>query len=410
MTFSFKLLLAVILLPVAVFAQTNFKPGYVVTNSGDTLRGQIDYRQWDRNPREIHFKQNDEALKVYSIDNARAFALLNAAYYERYIITATNAETQLSQLSYLDTSTRVDTAFLKVLCKGKAVDFLEFTDKIKTRYYIKEATQAKPAELIYEAHLSEEDSRHIITRHAYRQQLIRLAFLVNKNDGKTIDQINRTEYTEDDLASIINKLNGVSGNTEQLTRTGGINWFVGAGISLQNVTYKGQVDLAGGISKTNLFPMVDIGLDFTSNKYVDKYFVRFEAYFTGANQIITADRLTQTIHQRTFGFSPQFFLNVYNTDAVKFFLGTGPAINYANYPQNTTTRRVGITSGNVQAYDDYPQWRGFFVNLPLHAGFTINRRLELNFCYVLSTAITNNYMDFSAIPTIYRVGINYLFK
>jgi hypothetical protein len=136
MAFSFKLLMAVTLLPATVFAQTNFKPGYVVTNSGDTLRGQVDYRQWDRNPREIHFKQNNEAWKAYSIDNAKALAVSDVEYYERYAITATNADTRLSQLSALDTSVRADTVFLKVLCKGKTANFFEFTDKIKTRYYI----------------------------------------------------------------------------------------------------------------------------------------------------------------------------------------------------------------------------------------------------------------------------------
>lgn len=396
------------LLPAAVFAQTNFKPGYVVTTSGDTLRGQIDYGQWDRNPREIRFKQNSEAWSVYNADNARAFAVLNVAYYERYVITATNADTQLGRLSFIDTSVRADTAFLKVLCKGKTVDFLEFTDKIKTRYYIKETSQAKPAELIYETYLSEENSSQLIIRHAYRQQLIRVAFLAGKNDQKTIDMINRAGYTKNDLTSIINKLNGVSTNTTTLSSTEGIGWFVGAGVNYQTVKYKGEI--VGRTSKTQLFPMVNIGLDFTSNKYVDKYFFRIQTYFTGSNEVIITNQLTQTIHQRTFGFSLQFFLNLYNTDAVKFFIGAGPAISYSSYPKNVSLRRIGIYSDNVQLYNDYPQWRKLNSHLPLHMGVTINRRLEFNFCYVLSPAITDSYMEFSAMPTIYQGGVNYLFK
>jgi hypothetical protein len=156
--------------------------------------------------------------------------------------------------------------------------------------------------------------------------------------------------------------------------------------------------------------MVDIGLDFNSNKYVDRYFFRMEVYFTGNNQIITTDQFTQTLSQRTFGFSPKFFLNVYNSDAVKFFLGAGPAISYSSYPKNVSLRHIGIYPDNVRLYDDYPQWRKFNINLPLHAGVTLNRRFEFNFCYVLSPAITDSYMEFAAMPTIYRVGVNYLFK
>lgn len=155
--------------------------------------------------------------------------------------------------------------------------------------------------------------------------------------------------------------------------------------------------------------MVDVGLDFASNKYVDRNFVRIEAYFTGANQSITANPLTQIVHQRIIGLSPQFFLNVYNSDAIKFFLGGGPAVNYATYPQNVTERRGGA-SGNVLVFENYPQWRSFLLNMPLHAGITINRRLEFNFCYVLSPAVTESYIGFSAIPTIYQGGFNYLFK
>jgi len=41
-----KLLLIFILLPFISTAQTNYKPGYVVTLTGDTLHGFIDYKEW----------------------------------------------------------------------------------------------------------------------------------------------------------------------------------------------------------------------------------------------------------------------------------------------------------------------------------------------------------------------------
>ena len=44
------------LCPVIVFSQTNYKPGYVVNLNGDTLRGFVNYQQWDNNPRTIAFK------------------------------------------------------------------------------------------------------------------------------------------------------------------------------------------------------------------------------------------------------------------------------------------------------------------------------------------------------------------
>jgi hypothetical protein len=45
MKFFYKVLLAVILLPAFSYAQSNYKPGYVVNLKGDTLRGFIDCRE-----------------------------------------------------------------------------------------------------------------------------------------------------------------------------------------------------------------------------------------------------------------------------------------------------------------------------------------------------------------------------
>src|ERR1700733_6331117 len=56
MTQFYKLLFLLFLLPLFSLAQSNYKPGYVVTLKGDTLRGFIDYREWDSNPNAINFK------------------------------------------------------------------------------------------------------------------------------------------------------------------------------------------------------------------------------------------------------------------------------------------------------------------------------------------------------------------
>ncbi|MDB5026006.1 MAG: hypothetical protein JWP78_3761 [Mucilaginibacter sp.] len=45
----FKTLLTVVLLPALSYAQSNYKPGYVITLKGDTLPGFIDYREWNSN-------------------------------------------------------------------------------------------------------------------------------------------------------------------------------------------------------------------------------------------------------------------------------------------------------------------------------------------------------------------------
>jgi len=56
MNFFYKVLLCVVLLPTLSYAQSNYKAGYVVDLKGDTLKGFIDYREWQSNPNSINFK------------------------------------------------------------------------------------------------------------------------------------------------------------------------------------------------------------------------------------------------------------------------------------------------------------------------------------------------------------------
>jgi len=39
-------------------AQSNYKPGYVVDLRNDTLKGFIDYKEWENNPKTFTFKSN----------------------------------------------------------------------------------------------------------------------------------------------------------------------------------------------------------------------------------------------------------------------------------------------------------------------------------------------------------------
>ena len=54
MTTKFVTLL--ILLPFYALAQSNYKDGYLITQSGDSLAGSIDYKEWYKTPEKIKFR------------------------------------------------------------------------------------------------------------------------------------------------------------------------------------------------------------------------------------------------------------------------------------------------------------------------------------------------------------------
>ena len=117
----YKILLSTVLLPALSYAQSNYKPGYVVDLKGDTLKGFIDYREWHSNPNSINFKTTTADIKPhpYSAAEISAFTINKLETYIRYTGPVSMDATDVDHIAYSrDTSTSIVTAFFRVLQKG----------------------------------------------------------------------------------------------------------------------------------------------------------------------------------------------------------------------------------------------------------------------------------------------------
>ncbi|HMG94133.1 MAG TPA: hypothetical protein VK589_28935, partial [Chryseolinea sp.] len=100
-------------------AQTNFIDGTVVTNESDTLRGQIDFQGWDRNPSVISFR-NGSVVRTYSPAQIKSFMVSDVQYMsmilpvEQYSLQVKNMTTALNP------GIRKDSVFLELLLTGFA--------------------------------------------------------------------------------------------------------------------------------------------------------------------------------------------------------------------------------------------------------------------------------------------------
>src|ERR1700750_2801584 len=131
----YKVLLAVILLPSLSLAQSNYKPGYIVTLKGDTLRGFIDYREWDKNPDAISFKSalTDSKPRQFTPDQARFIKINGQEAYQHYAGPISMDITDKDHMGYQrDTSSRVASVFFRVLQKGKNLSLYSYTDNLKS--------------------------------------------------------------------------------------------------------------------------------------------------------------------------------------------------------------------------------------------------------------------------------------
>ncbi|PTQ95547.1 hypothetical protein C8P68_10552 [Mucilaginibacter yixingensis] len=388
-------------------AQTNFKPGYIVTH-GDTLRGEIDYRQWNNNPREVHFRKGSN-IETYNLSNATAFGINNADYFERYVVSASQAGTRADQLTTVDTTTHIDTVFLKIVSRGPNVNLYTYTDPIKTRFYIKTNRQEVPQELLYRVYLNDDDASRMAIRNIYRQQLINLANVLHLDNERLVNNINRTNYFEDDLEKIILKLNGGDAIGGKKTGQSKFRFFAGAGVNVQSLTYTGSISLAYNNPQTKFsaYPMISAGLDFIDNRDAARSYIRMQIYYTGNNLKASNAIATEMLDQRTLGISPQFLYNFYNAQHVKLFLSTGIVLNFSTYPKNIT---VPNSDPDRIVYNNFPNMRKMWFGVPLHAGVALNKRVEINLSYIYTMPLTDNYVEITGKTINFQGGVNYFFN
>jgi len=166
-------------IPFLTFAQSNYKKGSVTKTDGETLKGYIDYQEWERNTRTISFKtavSDKETLKLKPV-KVQSFEIEGLENYISYEGRISMDQTKFPDLpTELDTTTRQDTVFLRELVSGSHVTLFYHADNIKTRFFIAEKG-SKPVELIFHQiyQQSHDGSTRTVISAIYRDQLSDLA-------------------------------------------------------------------------------------------------------------------------------------------------------------------------------------------------------------------------------------------
>jgi len=415
MKYLYLLVTLTFLTPLFSSAQSNYKPGYVVTLKGDTLKGYIDYKEWIQNPSAINFAPDADAPpSVYNFNNCAAFGVDGFEYYRKYTTSISQDNVQVANLTVgLNTKTLVKAVFLKVLASGKNVTLFTYNDGIKRRFFTAE-TNEPAIELIHSLYLDPEDNSRIVTLNSYMRQLQQLAAKYQPENAKLIKEAAAVEYDEKDLKQLIYAINGNSTNlilksADQF----GIRLFAGVGINNNHTSF-----YDGATSKSSsLYPEVSIGTDLFINKDVGSLIVRLQLGFTGAKASTTSTGMdansstatTLKYDQFVVFFNPQVLYNFYNTNSTKIYVTIGGQLNYASYSNKSYTTSYTLSGGYTQISDnDFPGVEPFYLNLTSKVGIVINNKLDINIGYNPSTRI-NGDEGFNLSESSFKAGINYLF-
>jgi hypothetical protein len=423
MKYLFSLTVLSLLVSSLSNAQSNYKPGYVVNTQNDTLKGFIDYREWNKNPKEFNFKKNlnDRQSKKFTVDNAKAFDVDGVESFKKFIFNKSNSQTDINRLTGLDTTRSLDTAFLSVITKGKNVTLYSFTDKVKTRFYVISKQDAQPKELdyyVYDVKSDELDSKfdapNTVKLYPFRSQLQELADILKINNPKLTSKIKYASYNGSDIRTIVNLINENFAHDTKRDNLLGARFFAGAAIrSSQLKTGGGATFFPDGTNVTNVAPVLSFGIDNLINKYTQKLILRTEIELSNNHYnipptVINGVGTTASLDfkQYTASLIPQLIYNLYSTNELKIFIDAGISLNFSSYSKHYYLMNFNNVSSIRK--ENFPDFEKFWTAPHVKAGFVIGNKIEIYASHSFSSPISQ-IQAAPATVSYNQAGINYLF-
>ncbi len=156
--------------PSLLFAQKNFRVGFVVFGSQDTLRGFINSRNWNRNPVSVEFKKSLESEeKTYTINEISAFKVDDEAYVKAKVMVDTSPVNLNSLSSSPTPAMEPQTVLLRILVQGPKSLYCLVTRDVKKLFFIARGQSYEP--LINYFYIKPGENMGIIEVEDYKEQL-----------------------------------------------------------------------------------------------------------------------------------------------------------------------------------------------------------------------------------------------
>ena len=296
------LMMLAMLFPFSLMAKNvKLRPGYYINQQSDTVKCNIELRDWSKNPAVVEAVGSNGPLELKP-EETRGFGVYGLVEYtsakvtyHSAPITGTNSGEKFSD--------KMETAwcFLKLLSKGN-VELYELKTNERIVFFISD--HGGPlSELVYR--VARKDNQ-LVEDHQYQQTLLGL-FIKEGMGTKYEEQIARTEYKENEMLSLMKLLNG-SSNKVLYKKSGGIEPIVFAG----GIAYFFPSHFAGIYSSQNHFPtsvspLIGLGINYNLSPYSGKFKTGLSAVYSSYK--VSEDRS---------GVKGKFFSqNFYDTTAYK---------------------------------------------------------------------------------------------
>ncbi|NCT75444.1 MAG: hypothetical protein GXC78_12975 [Chitinophagaceae bacterium] len=400
----------------AAFSQKNMLPGYIVLPSKDTVWGNIDYRNWEKNPAQIAFLQPGSTERSYTVNDIDAFGVTGRDYYRKATVSVDDNTVNAWEVSvYNKELIHEQTVFLRILNEGKELTLYEFVN-FKPHYYIAKAG-GQVEELIYKLSKTSELSSNVIT---YEDFKVQLKSLLSANGTLSYEQslkIDKLNYKEKDLVKFASQVNGG-------TSSGKVNFannkkikprlFAGGGVLLPNFGFNSADARLHSIKFKGKFSyIVTGGADFFAARNLQHLFLRLELSLSSlqtegsgtSNDYATSTTMKNEFSLKQFNITPAVYVMDYflRSQKVKVFGGIGVGYNFSSYPTHEFTSTNNQT-GVVTKPDNYPGFEKGWLGLYGRLGATALSKVDFAVTARFSGSSVNRiYTKQKGVPFSFQV-------
>ncbi len=263
------------------YAQQSFQSGYIIDAKGDTLRGEIDYRNWSQNPEKITFRSHDGIISEKTPEQVKLFAVAG----EQYLGVEIDLSISAIELNDLDMISepimKTKWVFLQTIYDGEKSLYFH-TNRRVNNFYI--GINGELVHLVYKSYLKI-DNDGIDSRAENNKYLGQLRYYL-RDCPKVMSRLERVRYNQTSLVKLFENYNecigDVSGFKKEKERTK-VELGLVAGASLTSLSFTGipAFNYMQSLNRSSIDPTFGLAVDFILPRNKRKWSFRTElAYAT----------------------------------------------------------------------------------------------------------------------------------
>jgi len=234
-----------------VYAQKDFRPGYVITVGGDSLNGELEFRAEILQKYSCNFRDSDGAERTFSPDELSAFRFEGDRYYVSRVFDDGHY-------------------FVEYLIKGIVSIFYIYDEKGERYFIEKDGTEF--AEIPYDEGMRLVDGRRFFYRSTIHTGLLKYYM---QDAPSLTERINRTEVLNySNLYKLSNEYNKIICNGEEC------------------ISFRNKIPF--------FYPSIEVISGY--NRYLNNFIDNQWYYSTGINLMLAMPRMNERVSIKT-GFS-----------------------------------------------------------------------------------------------------------